>query len=234
MTITHDMARALVRGAIVTVAAFGLATIVSSALGGPLREGGAAAKPVLTTPPAPVAVVRDTRSNLQDAFQNEVNAKARYVAAARIADREGYPTVARLFRACAQSEQVHADQDVHAIAWLGNEAKAYMEKQELGTTAENLKAAIDRETYEATQLYPALLARARAEHQPAAVRSLTFALGTERDHAKRFTAALAQLEAHPAAQPIYVCALCGMTMDSIEFDSCPNCFTSSHRFTRVD
>ena len=234
MRITHEVSRALVRAAIATVAAFVLATIAASALSGPLREGGAAAQPGLTTPPVPAAVVRDTRGNLQDAFQNEVTAKARYALAAQIADREGYPAVARLFRACAQSEQVHADQDVHAIAWLGNEAKAYMERQALGTTAENLKAAIDRETYEATQLYPALVARARAEHQPAAVRSLTFALGTEREHAKRFTAALAQLEAHPAPQPIYVCALCGMMADSIEFDSCPNCFTSSHRFTRVD
>jgi rubrerythrin len=229
MRFTNSAARALTRAAIITAAGFCLATIVASA------RGGATTPQAPSTPaPPPVAVVRDTRSNLQDAFQNEVNAKARYEAAARIAAQENDPAVARLFRALAASEQVHADQDVHAIAWLGNEAKAYMEKSSLGTTEQNLRAAIDRETYEATQLSPALLARARSEHQSPAVRSLTFALASEREHAKRLTAALAQLDARPAPQPLYVCGFCGMVVDSIESDGCHNCFSSAHRFTRVD
>ena len=236
MKIATSTARTLVRAGIITAVLFVLATIVATALGATPKELAppVPAPPVLAPPPTPAAVVRDTRSNLQDAFQNEVNAKARYETAARIAAQENYPAVARLFRALAQSEQIHADQDVHAIAWLGNEAKAYMEKSALGSTADNLRAAIDRETYEANQLYPALLERARSEHQPAAVRSLTFALASEREHAQRLTQALAQLDARPAPQPIYVCGLCGMPVDSIESGSCPNCFTSSHRFSRVD
>jgi len=231
MKIATSMARTLVGAGIITAVLFVLATMVATALGATPKEPGAA---VPAPAPTPAAVVRDTRSNLQDAFQNEVNAKARYETAARIAAQENYPAVARLFRALAQSEQIHAEQDVHAIAWLGNEAKAYMEKSALGGTADNLRSAIDRETYEATELYPALLARAHSEHQPAAVRSLTFALASERDHAQRLTQALAQLDERPAPQPIYVCGLCGMPLDSIDGGNCPNCFTPSHRFTRVD
>jgi len=191
-------------------------------------------------PEAPAAqasvqpVVRDTRGNLQAVFDNEVNAKVRYLEAAKVADREGYRYVALVFRACARAEQVHAGQHVQAIAWTGGEARALLKKLALGTTAENLKVAVDLETYEATQLYPALLAHARAEHMTAAVRSMNFALAAEREHARLFTAALETLDQRPAPRAFHVCALCGKTVEKLDFEKCPNCFTLARKFIRVE
>jgi rubrerythrin len=186
--------------------------------------------PQVVEPAAPIVV--DTPTNLQTAFTREMNAKQRYVAFAQCADREGYPAVARLFRACAQAEQVHANEHVHAIAWNGREAKAMLERLGVGTTAENLRTAIDSETYEVTTFYPALLERARSDRQPMAVRSMTFALSAEREHVALLTAALASLDQRPPAPRIYVCPLCGKTVESLDFRKCPNCFTAAKRFIR--
>jgi len=197
--------------------------------------------PERTAPASPAApdsvvqpVVRDTRTNLQSAFGDEVNAKVRYESAAEIADREGYPYVGRLFRACARAEQVHADRHVHAIAWAGDDAKALLDRLALGTTAENLRAAIDLETYDATRLYPALLAQARADRMTEAVRSMNFALAAEREHVLLLTAALETLEQRPAPATFYVCPGGGRTTGELGFEKCPNCFTSARKFVRVD
>ncbi len=184
--------------------------------------------PQVAAPAAPI--VRDTPANLQAAFAEELNSKQRYAAYAQRADREAYPSVARLFRACARAEQIHADRHVRAIAWTGNEARALLERLVVDTTAENLRAAIESETYEATRFYPALLERARADRQPMAVRSMTFALSAEREHARLLRAALASLGQRPPARPIYICPLCGKTVESLDFRKCPNCFTSAKRF----
>ncbi len=58
-------------------------------------------------------MVDSTRGNLQSAFKNEVNTKESYLGASKMADREGYPCVARLFRACARVQQVHAAPCTH-------------------------------------------------------------------------------------------------------------------------
>jgi rubrerythrin len=190
-------------------------------------------------PPAPAAdslipvEVRDTRGNLQEAFGTEVNTKARYQAAATIADQEGYRSVASLFRACAVAEQVHADQHVHAIAWSGDAAKAFLERLALSSTAENLRVAVDLENYEATRRYPALMEKARAEHMTAAVRSMNFALAAEREHARLFTAALASLEQRPEPRTLHVCPSCGWTTATLDFRKCPTCFTSAKKFIAV-
>ena len=179
-------------------------------------------------------IVEDTRKNLQNAFGNEMNTRARYLEAARVADDEGYRYVAQLFRACARAEQAHADEHVHAIAWSGDEARVLLDRMILGTTVENLRSAIHLETYEATERYPALLARARAEHRPEAVRSMNFALAAEREHARLFTSALASLDQRLPARTLYVCARCGKTVEALDFKKCPNCFTPARRFERVD
>ncbi len=223
--------RAVPRGLLCVVVAVGIAVAALGGTAGTERAKGPEA-PVSPAPAVP-PVVRDTRTNLQEAFGNEVNAKERYVAAAKQADREGYPYVAQLFRACARAEQVHADQHVHAIAWTGGEAKALLRRLALGTTPENLRLSLELETYEATQLYPALLAQARAEHQPAAVRSLTFALAAEREHARLLAAALKTLDQRLATRTFYVCPMCGRTVESLDFKKCPNCFASARKFIRV-
>jgi rubrerythrin len=187
--------------------------------------------PATITPDAPD--VRDTPWNLQSVFSNEMNAKERYVAFAKQADLEHYAAVANLFRACAAAEEVHAHNHVVAIAWTGGQARAVLERIDVRSTAQNLRTAIDGEQYEVEHLYPALADRARAEHRPHAVRSMTLALAAEREHVRLFTAALAGLETHPVAQAFYVCPKCGRTVELRPPHKCPACFTPAGRFIKI-
>lgn len=226
--------RAMTAGVIVAIMlTAAAATVAGSASGTSKSPSGTGMKPVpesgVPTPPQ----VGDTKTNLQKAFANEMNAKERYTNYARQADREGYAAAAQLFRACAQAEQIHADRHVHAIAVVGGEARVLLDRVYSGTTAENLQSAIQSEDYEVNEFYPALLERARADLEPDAVRSLTFALSAERDHERLLTAALANLELKPQAHPLYVCSYCGKTVEALDFKKCPNCFTVSRKFVRV-
>jgi rubrerythrin len=182
------------------------------------------------TPIAPD--VRDTPTNLQAVFTNELNAKERYVAFGKQADAEGYAAVANLFRACAAAEDVHAHRHVVAIGATGGQARAVLERVQVSSTADNLRTAITGEQYEVDYLYPALVARARGEHRAEAVRSMTFALAAEREHVQLFTAALAGLEAHATLRPVYVCRYCGRTTGNRPQGKCPNCFTPSKKSLR--
>ena len=209
-----------------------LAALAAPADGARPQPSGRAPAPVVA-PPAP-PVVHDTATNLQMAFGNEVNAKDNYARAAKKADSEGYPAVARLFRACSRAEQVHADRHVQAIAWTSQaEARAVLDRPAIGTTPENLRAAIDHETYEVNQFYPPLIERARAEHRTMAVRSLTFALSAEREHVGLLTGALEHLGEPAGNGPLYVCPYCGKTVAVLAFTKCPNCFTAAKKFVRV-
>jgi len=224
-----------IRGSVVmTLGLIGVAALAGVWAGTPTASAQRTVRrysaPVPQVVEPPTLLVRDTPTNLQAAFTREMNAKQRYVAFAKQADREGYPAVARLFRACARAEQMHADAHVHAIAWTGGEARAVLDRLAVGTTAENLKSAIELETYEVERFYPVLIERARSDREPEAVRSMTFALSAEREHARLLTTALATLDQHPSPHPIYVCSLCGKTVESLGFKKCPNCFTSAKRF----
>lgn len=217
------------------VVALGLVLSVSLAVSAPAGPAKAkqAAEPAETwvqTRDAPV--IKDTPANLQAAFTNEMNARERYLAYARQADAEQYPAVARLFRACAKAESIHARRDVQAIALTGQPARALLDRVTCGTTAENLQAAIGSETYEIESWYPALIERARADRQSMAVRSLTLALATERGHVRMMKAALENLEQRPVAGTIYVCPYCGRTTDTLQYRKCPGCYTSAAHFLR--
>lgn len=209
----------------------GALAVALSVAAAPPPAGPPAEPPAVAAPSG--ALLVDTGENLQLAFRNEMNAKTRYLAAARVAQLEGYPAVAALFRACAQAEQVHADRHVSAIAHLGVEARAVLERSALGTTEENLRAAIESETCEADETYPAMRARALTDGQPAAVRSATYALATERGHARLFAAALATLESRPPAHAYLVCPTCGRTVEKVDFGKCPTCFTAGKKFVSV-
>lgn len=217
----------------------GVGVMASFAIAAALGPAGKKTAPAVSPAPAPqdtsalAAREQDTAANLQMVFNGEVNAKQRYVEFAKQADREGYPGVAQLFRACARAEQAHADQHVHAIAWVGGEARGMIQRLQLGSTEENLAVSRDAEIYESTQLYPAVIERARADHQSTAVRSANYALSAEREHATLVTAALASLASRAAPHPLYVCPVCGKTVESLDFKKCPNCFTSTKRFIAV-
>jgi len=189
------------------------------------------AQPAWTqTPDAPE--VHDTAANLQAVFGKEMNARESYLAYAKQAEAEDFPAIGRIFRALAKAESIHARRIVQAIAVGGQPARAVLERVDLGMTADNLKQAIAGERYEAEVLYPALIARARADRQPMAVRALTLALATERQHVRLLEQGLEHLEERPAAATIYVCPYCGRTTDTLDFRKCPGCYTSASRFLR--
>lgn len=177
--------------------------------------------------------LKDTPRNLQGAFDNEINAKERYIAFMREAQAEGRPAAARLFRACAVAESIHAHRFMEGIATTGGTARAVLERCEVRSTDENLLTALRAETWEAERYYPALLERARVEHWPMATRALTCALATEREHVRLLTAALAAPEGQVAGGPLYVCSYCGRTVERRDPQQCPQCFTSSKRYIEV-
>lgn len=228
-------------GPLAAVAALVAGLVAAAVLAGPAGTGasGANLAPQKPATPSPASEPRfepaDTPANLQLAFSNEVNAKERYAAFARQADYEGYNEVARLFRACGQAEDAHAHLHTQAIAWAkpGDAARAVLQRVTIGTTEENLRAALETERLEVTQIYPAMLAKARADRQSMAVRSITFAMTAEREHAALLAQALEHLDRPAGISAYYVCPRCGKTATSLEFRKCPSCFTGASRFLKV-
>lgn len=212
--------------AVVAIAVTGM----TAAAAGP--ESGRSPETAAVAPAPPR--VRDTRTNLQLAFDQEMNGKERYLAEAKRADREGHREVARLFRACARAEEAHAQRHVEAIAAAGGyEARTTVQRFEVGSTAENLAGSIARERHEIEQFYPPLIERARADGFTAAVRSMTFALSAEREHLALLGAALERLGRADAPQRFHVCPTCGKTVAKLGFAKCPNCFTTAKKFVAV-
>jgi rubrerythrin len=161
-----------------------------------------------------------TEKNLKEAFAGESQANRKYLAFAKQAEKEGYARVARLFRAAAEAETVHA----HAhLKTLGG----------VKSTAENLKEAIAGETHEFKSMYPEMIKAAEAEGNNAAVRTFTFANEVEKVHAALYQNALDNLGKQEQAD-YYVCSVCGYTCENEPPDSCPVCKAKSRAFTKVD
>ena len=135
-----------------------------------------------------------SEQNLKDAFAGESQANRKYLAFARKADAEGYTQVAKLFRATAEAETVHA----HAhLKTLGG----------IKSTAENLQAAIDGETFEFKDMYPQMIATAKEEGDKKAERTFTYANAVEKVHADLYQKALNAINDSKAAVDYYVCSV---------------------------
>ncbi len=161
-----------------------------------------------------------TETNLKEAFAGESQANRKYLAFAEKADKEGYPQAAKLFRAAAAAETVHAHAHLHAL-------------EGIGSTADNLKEAIGGETYEFESMYPPMIEAAEAENHSAATRSFKFANEVEKVHAELYQKALDTLE---NAQDVdyYVCSVCGHTVENDAPDTCPVCGSKVQAFKKVD
>jgi rubrerythrin len=160
-----------------------------------------------------------TAENLEQAFAGESQASIRYLAFAEQADREGYPAVARLFRAAARAEMYHALSHLKAMG-------------SVQATMDNLKTAIDGETYESKKMYPAMVQDAVAEGELEARHSLEYAMSIEMIHAKLFKKA----QEDPAANPdgvYYVCPVCGNTVVGHPPKKCPYCGVDATEFVQV-
>jgi len=164
--------------------------------------------------------VSRTTKNLMEAFAGESQANRKYLAYAKKADEEGYRQVARLFRAAAAAETVHA----HSHLQAANQVKG---------TAENLKDAIAGETHEFESMYPKMIAEAREEGEKRAELSFKFANEVEQIHAGLYKSALDNLGDADEFE-YYVCPMCGYTAEKHAPDACPICNTCAEVFIRIE
>lgn len=176
----------------------------------------------------------ETIKNLDTAYQGEANAHERYALFAKKADEEGFAQVAKLFRAASRSEQIHRDAHKEAIEKLGGTVpEIVLEKVNVGTTRENLEAAIKGETYERDTMYPEFLKEARAAKAKPAVRSFTFAHATEGEHVKLYKDALDNLGKN-AKVDYFVCLVCGNTDTELPAKKCPICGNPRDKWVQID
>ncbi len=175
-----------------------------------------------------------TLANLQEAFNGESNAQARYLAFAEKADQEGSAKVASIFRAAARAESIHAANHAEVITSMGANPTAKVVAPTVMTTAENLKAAIEGESYERDTMYPEFIATAKAEGSKAALRSFNFAIDAEGGHARLYADALQNLKSMGGKSiELYVCPVCGRTELKLAGEKCPVCFTDNTKFIAV-
>ncbi|HOT97920.1 MAG TPA: rubrerythrin family protein [bacterium] len=161
-----------------------------------------------------------TEKNLQDAFAGESQANRTYLAFAKKADAEGYPMIAKLFRAAAEAETIHAHAHLRVLG-------------RVKSTLENLQVAADGEAYEFKSIYPEFLKDAEAEGNKAAISSFTFAMKAERIHNELYLKAVEALKAGKdlSTAKIYLCPVCGNVEIGEDGDEkCEICGTSRDKF----
>ena len=175
-----------------------------------------------------------TLENLQTAFDGESNAHNKYLAFAKKAGEEGYGEVASLFRAAAKAEEIHASNHAVVIRKLGAEPKADIHAPEIKSTRENLAVAIAGEVYERDTMYPEFIAEAKAANNSDALRTFTFAVKTEAEHARLYTEALNKLESLRGASKLYfVCRVCGYTTENLNFLRCLVCGVAKTEYSPI-
>ncbi len=161
-----------------------------------------------------------SEKNLQDAFAGESQANRKYLAFAKKADNEGFAQVARLFRAAAEAETVHAHSHLRELGGINK-------------TKENLEAAISGETHEFENMYPQMIKDAEEEGNKGALRSFRFANEVEKIHADLYRKALESL-GNNADTDYYVCGICGYTAEGEAPDTCPVCKAKKESFKKID
>jgi rubrerythrin len=164
-----------------------------------------------------------TKENLAEAFAGESQANRKYLAFAKQAEVDGLPQVAKLFRAAAHAETIHAHAHLRAMGGIHK-------------TAENLEAAIEGEGFEFHQMYPPYLEEAKREGDRMAEVTFRNALAVEGIHHDLYSKALAAVKsgADLAARPVYVCEICGNTVYDAAQDKCDVCGVPKDRFVLID
>jgi len=163
-----------------------------------------------------------TDKNAQEAFAGEAQANRKYSVFADKADAEGYPAIGKLFRAASEAEAVHAKRILFVQSGVGS-------------TEENLKGAIDAETYEFTAMYPKFIDEAKEERKMEAANVFTHAMKAEEVHANLYTRALEALQAGKDldAEKIYLCPVCGDIELGTTPERCPICGVPARVFREV-
>ena len=165
----------------------------------------------------------DTKANLEEAFAGESQANRKYLFFSEKADEAGNKQLARLFRAAAEAETVHARNHLRVLG-------------EIKSDKENLQAAVGGENYEFTEMYPGFIAQAKAEGNQKAENSFDLANRVEKIHHKLFRTALQDLEAGKKVKdaPYYVCQVCGNTVEGEAPERCPICGAPRSKFKKID
>lgn len=162
-----------------------------------------------------------TEDYLKDAFAGESQANRKYLAFAEKAQKDGYPQAARLFRAAAEAETVHAHNHLKALKGIGS-------------TGKNLEEAISGEIYEFKIMYPEMLEAARAEGNKAAEKTFQYAFEVEKIHATLYQNMLDTLDAPREEYPYLVCPVCGYTAEKEAPEICPVCNTKGSMFKKIE
>lgn len=162
-----------------------------------------------------------TENDLKTAFAGESQANRKYLAFARKAEKEGFANVARLFRTAAEAETIHAHGHLNAMDGVGS-------------TADNLRAAVAGETYEYQEMYPPMLEQAETENHKAK-RMFGYALKAEAVHARLYQTAL---EAVAQGEDLtetdfYLCPVCGYIELGKPPETCPICGMKGERFEKI-
>lgn len=161
-----------------------------------------------------------TEKDLQEAFAGESQANRKYLAFAKKAEEEGFKQVAKLFRAAAEAETIHAHNHLRELKGIKG-------------TKENLVEAINGETHEFQNMYPQMIADAKTEGNESAMRSFDFANEVEKIHAALYEKAHKYL-GDTEAVDYYVCQVCGNTVEEEAPDTCPICGAKKQMFKRID
>lgn len=172
-----------------------------------------------------------------DAFGGECMAHMRYLVFAGEADKEGYSNVARLFRAVAEAERIHAGDHYKELRHLDTGRVAHsMGAFGPGDTAKNLGLAIAGETYEVEEMYPSFMAVATLQEEKSAYRSFDWSYQTEKMHKSLYEKAKTAVDKGRDVDlgPVQVCGLCGYTVEGEAPDKCPVCGAPRERFTTFD
>ena len=162
-----------------------------------------------------------TQKNLEEAFAGESQANRKYLAFAEKADQEGYKQVAKLFRAAADAETVHAKNHLRVMGGVGK-------------TIDNLKSSIAGETHEFKEMYPKFIEEAKQDNaSDAVILSFDVANRVEKVHASLYKKALDNLGKNKEAD-YYVCQICGHTVEGEAPDKCPICNAPKEMFNKVE
>lgn len=163
-----------------------------------------------------------TDENLRNAFAGESQANRRYLFYAKKADEEGFSQIAKLFRAAAEAETIHAFNHIRVMG-------------EPESTIDNLNAAIKGENFEYKQMYPEYLSASKKNRNQQATWSFNVANKVEEIHAKLFAkvAAALKIGEEPTKTDYFVCAVCGNTVEKEPPETCSICGAPMAKFFKV-
>ncbi len=175
-----------------------------------------------------------TQQNLINAFGGESQANMRYLHFAVQAQKEGFTSTARLLRAVAHAEYIHAGDHYRELKHLdGGFTANSMAAFGPGDTVKNLGLAIAGETYEIEEMYPAYMEVAKFQKEKGAAKSFRWSYGTEKEHKKLFEKALRSVQKGEdiKLQTVHVCEVCGYTLEGEPPEKCPLCKVPREKFT---